>query len=218
MILSRLFTGGMFAENGYLAECADTGATLVIDPGAAAPRMVGAIHQEGLAVEAIVLTHAHLDHVEGVSAVREATDAPIWLHPADRRLYDAIQQQAALFGLPIPERLPPPDRELTHGDRVTFGACALQVRHVPGHAPGHVILHSPADKLAFVGDVVFAGSIGRTDLPGGDFRALIDGIRQQVLTLPDETRLLTGHGPETTVGHERVGNPFLIPHYGGEFA
>jgi glyoxylase-like metal-dependent hydrolase (beta-lactamase superfamily II) len=218
VILARLFTGGIFAENGYLAVCGETRTTLVIDPGASARDMERAIGADGLDVQAIVLTHAHLDHVEGVGRIKEATGAPIYLHAADRALYDAVQAQAAAFGLPLPSPLPPPEHEISHGDVLEFGSCALDVRHVPGHAPGHVILYSERDHLAFVGDVVFAGSIGRTDLPGGDFRTLIAGIRAQVLTLPDETRLLTGHGPETTVGNERVGNPFLTPHYGGELA
>lgn len=155
--------------------------------------------------------------MEGISLLARHTRAPVALHPADRPLYDRAADQAATFGVTI-EAPPAPDRALAHGDRIEFGGCALEVRHAPGHSPGHVIFHAPECRLAFVADVVFAGSIGRTDLPGGDYRRLMRSIREQVLTLPDDTRLFPGHGPETTVCRERVGNPFLIPHYGGELA
>ncbi|HZD04886.1 MAG TPA: MBL fold metallo-hydrolase [Longimicrobiales bacterium] len=212
------FSGGPFAENGYLVVCPATGAAVVVDPGAEAGEMVAALERQEARLEAILLTHAHLDHVEGVPRVREAApQAAIVLHEADRPLYDAVQQQAAAFGLSAPE-LPAPDRSWTHGDTFRFGECAFQVRHAPGHSPGHVILVAAEEGVALVGDVVFQGAIGRADLPGGDFRTLMRSIREQVLSLPDETRLLTGHGPETTVGAERRGNPFLIPHYGGELA
>jgi hydroxyacylglutathione hydrolase len=210
------FTGGPFAQNGYLAIC-ESGRAVAIDPGAGAPRMVAVLLEERAELDAILLTHAHLDHIEGVARVRRHASAPIWLHPGDRPLYDRVAQQAAAFGVQI-EKPPPPDHELAHGQRFVFGDCELEVRHAPGHAPGHVILYAAGAGVAFVGDVIFMGSIGRTDLPGGDFRTLMRSIREQVLTLPPDTRLLSGHGPETTVDHERVGNPFLIPHYGAGLA
>jgi glyoxylase-like metal-dependent hydrolase (beta-lactamase superfamily II) len=117
----------------------------------------------------------------------------------------------------MPEQ-PEPDRELAHGQRFTFGSCAFEVRHTPGHAPGHVIFVAEGQGSALVGDVIFQGSIGRTDLPGGSFQALMRSIRDQVLTLPDATVLHPGHGPPTTVRDERLGNPFLVPHFGGELA
>lgn len=209
------YSGGAFAENGYLAVCEETSRAVVVDPGAAAGSMVERIRAQGLELEAIVLTHAHLDHIEGVPVVREALEAPIWLHPDDRPLYDQASAQAAAFGVSLPGDLPAPDRELRPGEPFRFGNQELEVRFTPGHAPGHVILYSAAAGLALVGDVVFAGSIGRTDLPGGNFQQLMTSIREHVLTLPEETRLLTGHGPETTVARERRENPFLVTPEGG---
>ena len=218
VIRVRAFTGGGFAENGYLAVCSESGAAVVVDPGASSPRMVDAVRAEGMDLQAVLLTHAHLDHIEGVHHVRAAfPDVPIWLHPLDLGMYRALPQQAAAFGLSAHPQ-PDPDHELVPGEPFTFGACRFDVRFAPGHAPGHVIFVSEAAGLALVGDVVFQGSIGRTDLPGGDFYTLMRSIREQVLTLPDDTVLHPGHGPATTVGDERRGNPFLIAHYGGEMA
>ena len=214
----RAFSGGAFGQNGYLAVCESDGAVVVIDPGAAASGMVRHLQSAGTKPTAILLTHAHLDHIEGIGEIRAAfPTVPIHLHPADRPLYDLASQQGEAFGHPMPE-LPPPDHELTAGERITFGTCAFEVRHAPGHSPGHVILYASEAGLALVGDVVFAGSIGRSDLPGGDFRTLIDSIRREVLSLPPQTKLFSGHGPETTVDVEARHNPFLIPHYRGEFA
>jgi glyoxylase-like metal-dependent hydrolase (beta-lactamase superfamily II) len=209
----RSFTGGVFAENTWLVACARTGAGILVDPGAAAADAIAAARAAGITIEKIVLTHAHLDHVEGIPpARRELPDVPILLHPADQQLYDAAPFQAQMFGVPL-EPLPPVDGELVAGEAVEFGDCAMAIRFAPGHAPGHVIL--VGDGVALVGDVIFAGSIGRTDLPGGDFATLMRSIREQVLTLPDEITLHTGHGPDTTVGRERVSNPFVTGVYGG---
>lgn len=209
----RSFTGGVFAENTYLAVCARTGAGILVDPGAATADALAVARQTGVTIEKIVLTHAHLDHVEGIPlAKRELPDVPVLLHPTDLPLYGAAPVQAQMFGVAL-EPLPPVDGQLVVGDAVRFGDCALEIRFAPGHAPGHVIL--VGDGVALVGDVIFAGSIGRTDLPGGDFATLMHSIRTQVLTLPDETTLHTGHGPDTTVGHERVTNPFVTGVYGG---
>jgi hydroxyacylglutathione hydrolase len=203
-----------FGENGYVVRCAATGDYVVVDPGNRTDLFEEAVGAAGRPPKAILLTHAHIDHIEGVAALKRATGAPVWLHRADLPLYEAGERQAAMFGMGI-EQPPTPDEFWSHGDGFRFGDITLEVRHVAGHAPGHVVLYSAAAGVAFVGDVVFAGSIGRTDLPGGDFETLIAGIRAQVLTLPDETALFPGHGPATTVAQERATNPFLSPQLGG---
>jgi hydroxyacylglutathione hydrolase len=208
----RPFGGGPFAQNGFLVACPGEGVAILVDPGAGVDGMLAAARAEGLRIELIVLTHAHLDHVDGVAAAKRETGAPVLLHPDDESLYRAAPVQAQWFGVHI-DPLPPVDRPLAHGERIRFGSCELEVRHTPGHAPGHVIL--VGEGMALVGDCVFAGSIGRTDLPGGDFQTLMRSIRGEILTLPEETVLYPGHGPETTVGHERVSNPFLAPNFGG---
>jgi len=214
----RTFTGGGFGENGYLAICGTSLTCVAIDPGAAAGQMAQEIRGHDLDLEAVLLTHAHLDHIEGVHEIRAiAPDVPIWLHPDDLGMYRGVQKQAAMFGLRVPTQ-PEPTDTIVPGQPFHFGSCSFEVRFAPGHAPGHVIFYAPDHSLALVGDVVFQGSIGRTDLPGGDFRTLMTSIRTEVLSLPDDTVLYTGHGPTTTVGHERLGNPFLVPHYGGDLA
>jgi glyoxylase-like metal-dependent hydrolase (beta-lactamase superfamily II) len=168
-----------------------------------------------------------VDHIEGVADVRAvAPDAPIWIHPDALPMYRALPYQAAAFGLRVGAQ-PDPTHQLRHGQRLELGDgasgnrephdsdvgdCALVVRDAPGHAPGHVVLVAADKSFAIVGDVVFQGSIGRTDLPGGDLQRLMRSIREEVLTLPDSTVLYSGHGPPTTVGRERVSNPFLAAH------
>lgn len=213
------FSGGGFGENGYLVELGAGEAAVAIDPGAGAPSMARHLQEGGLSLDAILLTHAHLDHVEGLPHLRERfPEAPIYLHPDDDRLYHGVDAQARAFDLPLVGPLPPTDRSLAHGEVLTFHGVAFEVRHAPGHAPGHVIFILENQELAFVGDVVFRGAIGRADLVGGDLYQLMDSIREQVLTLPDHFTLLSGHGPETTVGWERKTNPFLVGQFGGDLA
>jgi glyoxylase-like metal-dependent hydrolase (beta-lactamase superfamily II) len=211
----RTFVSPVFGQNAYLAWAPGSTSAVAIDPGGLAAQMADALGD--LTLEAVLLTHAHIDHVEGVAELVRRTGAPVHLHPADRPLYDRVRDQAAMLGVAAPE-LPPVDHQLADGDTLGMAGLELVVRHVPGHAPGHVVLYCAAAATAFVGDVVFQGSIGRTDLPGGDFGQLMKSIREHVLTLPDETVLLSGHGPATTVGQERVGNPFLVPSFGGGLA
>jgi len=179
--------------------------------------MADFIERSQLQLAAILLTHAHIDHIEGIGKLIRRSEAPVYLHPDDRRFYDNAQLQAVQFGMAI-DPLPEVDGALLHGHKLKFGGLGFEVRHVPGHSPGHVLLYAQDADLAFVGDVVFQGSIGRTDLPGGNYQELMRSIRQQVLTLPDNTLLYSGHGPPTTVGQERVTNPFLAPSFGGGLA
>lgn len=198
---------GMFAENCYLVVDEQARQCAVVDPGEEAGLILHKIEETGAQPVAIWLTHAHLDHVVGVARVAEDTGAPVWLHPGDRPLYDAVPQQAGAFGLAPPPALPAPDRDMVSGERLAVGDLRFEIRHAPGHSPGSVCLIGHG--VAFVGDVLFAGSIGRTDLPGGDFETLIASIERELLSLPDETIVYSGHGPETTIGRERRTNPFL---------
>ena len=198
---------GMFVENCYLVVDEEAGACAIVDPGEEAGLILHKVQETGARPVGIWLTHAHLDHVLGVPRIAADTGAPVWLHPADRPLYDAVPEQAAWFGLPPPGRLPAPDQELSHGMRLPVGNLSFEVRHAPGHSPGSVCFVAPG--VALGGDVLFAGSIGRTDLPGGDYETLIASIERELLPLSDDTILYSGHGPETTIGRERRTNPFL---------
>jgi hydroxyacylglutathione hydrolase len=201
---------GQFVENCYFVIDEASGACAIIDPGEGAGLIAQKLGAAGVRPVGIWLTHAHVDHVLGVPRLKAQTGAPVSLHPADRLLYDHVPEQALAFGMRA-EPLPVPDRELAHGDRLPVGALEFLVRHAPGHSPGSVVFEG--NGVAFGGDVLFQGSIGRTDLPGGDFDTLLRSIERELLTLPDSTIVYSGHGPETTVGHERRSNPFLTGAY-----
>lgn len=212
----RGLTVGPMQSNCYLlrlpeSSAPESGRALVVDPGHDDPRIRRTLEEWGADVAAILLTHAHVDHVAGVPALHEETSAPVYLHPDDRDLYDRAPEQAASFGFRVPP-LPEPDHELTGGQRLELAGIELRVRHTPGHSPGGVTLCT--DGAAFVGDCVFSGSIGRTDLPGGDGETLLRSIQEQILTLPSETVLYPGHGPKTTVEKEAASNPFLTGAFG----
>jgi glyoxylase-like metal-dependent hydrolase (beta-lactamase superfamily II) len=198
----------MFQVNSYLLRCEETGETVVVDPGDEPAILLRRLDEIRTAPVAIVNTHGHLDHVAGNASIRERWDVPIWMHPADRFLIDAFAEQAAMFGLELPPP-PAPDRELVPGGVFRFGACELSVRHAPGHSPGSVVLVE-RDR-AISGDVIFAGSIGRFDFPGGDLPTLLRSIDEVILPLGDGATLHPGHGPATTVGRERRANPYLQP-------
>jgi glyoxylase-like metal-dependent hydrolase (beta-lactamase superfamily II) len=178
----------------------------MIDPGEEPAMFLAELDTRAWSLRAIWLTHAHIDHILGVGAVRAATGAPIHLHPLDRPLYDALPQFGAWVGMQV-EAPPPPDVELRPGSPVRVGGYEFEVRFTPGHSPGSVSF--VGHGMVFGGDVLFNGSIGRTDLPGGDFPTLMSSINSQFLSLPDSTIVHSGHGPDTTIGVERLTNPFL---------
>lgn len=198
----QCFTVTPFQENCYVLT--HGGETIVIDPGEAAPALLRAI--DGQNVTMIFNTHCHCDHSGGNAELMQRTGAPLVAHEADLPLLRTIRQQGMMFGVRVPES-PDPDRFINEGDVVTIGDAELKVFHTPGHAPGHVVL--VGDGFVIAGDTLFAGSIGRTDLPGGDYDTLIQSIREKLLVLPDDTQVFCGHGPSTTIGEERRTNPFL---------
>lgn len=192
-----------FAVNCYVIR--DGGEAIIIDPGEASAALKASVAD--LRVSAIVNTHCHVDHCAGNAAMIEATGAPLACHKADLPLLRGLEQQGMLFGFEVAES-PEPDRFLEDGDTISVGTLTLEVLHAPGHSPGHVVL--AGDGFVVVGDVLFAGSIGRTDLMGGNHAQLLESIRTKLLPLPDETVVYCGHGPSTTIGAERASNPFLV--------
>ena len=203
-----------FEQNCSLLRCATSGRAALIDPGGDPDQIYAVIERTGVGVEKILVTHGHFDHIGAVSSIAETLDVPIeGPHPDDRFLIDALPEWCARFGFP-PGRAFTPERWLNGGDEVTFGDQRLEVRHCPGHTPGHVIFFHPVERIAVVGDVIFNGSIGRTDFPRGDHATLLRSIREQIFTLGDDVLLLPGHGPTTRVGEERAHNPFVRGAYG----
>lgn len=181
---------------------------MVIDPGDDISEIQAIIQKHNLRVKQIVITHAHIDHVGGAMRLREATGAPILLNQNDYALLKMLDLQAAWLGMRPPGKVEI-DRGLSEDDKVEAGAIAASVLHTPGHTEGSICLYFPAEQKLIAGDTLFAGSIGRTDLPGGSFDAIINSLHEKVLALPDDTVVVPGHGPLTTIGEEREGNPFL---------
>jgi hydroxyacylglutathione hydrolase len=185
---------------------------IVVDPGDNIPEILSRLQKHGLTLRQIVVTHAHIDHVGGAAHLRKLTGAPVVMNQQDLALLGMMEMQAGWLGVPTPE-VAPPDASAEDGLRVGLAGLPAQVLHTPGHTPGSICLLFPDQNLLLAGDTLFAGSIGRTDLPGGDGRQILRSLRDRLLALPDTTRVLPGHGPETTIGEERQSNPFLQPKF-----
>jgi hydroxyacylglutathione hydrolase len=197
-----------FQQNCTLLWCEKTNKAAVVDPGGDLDRIRDTIAQSGVSVEKIILTHGHIDHAAGAAELREELGVLIeGPHEADDFLLQHLVEQGQAYG--IPARAVTPDRWLNEGDTVTIGKLTLDVLHCPGHSPGSVVLVSKAERFALVGDVLFQGSVGRVDLPGGDGKALIRSIKDKLLPLGDDIAFICGHGPMSTIGQERQTNPFL---------
>jgi hydroxyacylglutathione hydrolase len=201
-----------FYKNGYLLGCEETLDAVIIDPGDEIDQLLRIVEEQRLTVRHILITHAHVDHVSGAARAKGRTGAPLYLHRDDLALYEAVPQQASFFGLEIP-KLVPIDTYYDLGAPITFGRQTIQVLHTPGHSPGGVCLlvgpEGQPGKRLFSGDTLFAGSIGRTDLFGGDYDVLIGSIRGVLFKLPDDVEVYSGHGAKTMIGQERRTNPFL---------
>jgi hydroxyacylglutathione hydrolase len=202
-----------FFKNGFVLGCEETREGVVIDPGDEVAELLDDIDRHGLSMRHILLTHAHLDHVTGVARAKQALGAPVWLHEADNFLYEKVVQQGMMFGLRV-EPQPPVDCFYSGEGPLAFGRYRVWVYHTPGHCPGGVCLavgrETEASRTLFVGDTLFQGSIGRTDLPGGDMGTLLGSIRNVLFAFPDDTIVYSGHGEPTTIGRERRTNPFLL--------
>jgi len=185
-----------------------SGEALVVDPGDNVARILDVVKQHGWTIKAIVITHGHIDHIGGAKKLREATGAPVWMNEADQEQQDMLDLQAAWLGMRAPERttVDVPARE---GDKLVVGGGEFHVLHTPGHTRGSISLWMPADKKLVAGDTLFRDGIGRTDLPGGDMRAIVDSIRGKLFRLPDETTVTPGHGEETTIAYEKEYNYFV---------
>ena len=201
-----------FMKNGFVLGCETTREGVIIDPGDEVDELIDAANRHGVSIRRILITHAHLDHITGVARAREAFGAPVGLHRDDLFLYEAVVQHGLAFGLRVDPQ-PPPDFFYTPGESIGFGTYEARVHHTPGHCPGGVCLQvgkaGEAGCRLFVGDTLFAGSIGRTDLPGGDYETLMRSIRDVLMVFPDDFEVYPGHGPVTTIGEERTTNPFL---------
>ncbi len=203
-----------FAQNCCILMCNATKAAAIIDPGGDIERILQQVNAMGARAEKILLTHAHIDHAGGTAELARHLNLPIE-GPQEGDLFwiQGLPQQSAMFGFPQAEIFTP-DRWLNDGDKVQVGEVELDVIHCPGHTPGHVVFYSAADQLAIVGDVMFQGSIGRTDFPKGNHAELVSSIRDKLFPLGDDITFIPGHGPESTFGQERRTNPFVSDHRG----
>jgi hydroxyacylglutathione hydrolase len=212
-LLRTSFPVGALGCNCSIVAGPETSEALVVDPGDEAPRILAELQRRGWKAVQVVHTHAHFDHVMGTGEVSQATGAETSLHKGDRWLYDHVPDQLRLFGMgDRPLTMAPPTRELVGNEVLTFGKQEARVLHTPGHTPGSICLFletAGETPLLFAGDTLFAGSIGRTDLPGGSFDEIVASIQGPLFSLPEQTLVIPGHGPQTTVGLERLDNPFV---------
>lgn len=207
MIL-RTIVAGQLETNCYLIADEKTKEAICIDPGGNVDEIMGEVEKEKLSLKYIINTHGHFDHVGGNDVLKKTTGAKFAIHEEDAAILRTVASQSAVFGLAAVSS-PPPDLLLKDGDEIRVGNMALEVIHTPGHTEGGISLFLDQEKILFTGDTIFAGSIGRTDLPGGSYKGLIASIKNKILPLGDDVRILPGHGPETTVGSERKFNKFL---------
>lgn len=223
MIIIEEITVTAFQQHTRIVGCEQTKRAICIDPGDASQEIVAAIDRHGFELQAIACTHAHLDHVGGVAALKKLKPrASIIIHAADEPLYLQLPEQPAWIGIPRSqwaalgfdfEQPPAADKHWEDGETYQVGELGFKVIHCPGHTPGHVVLFEPIERKVFVGDCLFAGSIGRTDLPGGSSEQLMDSLFNKILPLGDDVEVYSGHGPTTTIGEERRTNPFLTGAY-----
>jgi hydroxyacylglutathione hydrolase len=207
MILKTL-TVGPFQENCYVLGDEESGVGTIIDPGDEAARIAMAVEETGLDIGSIIVTHAHIDHVGAVAALTEEYACPVLMHEESEPLLNGLPTQAMMMGLRF-GRVPTVDRYVEDEEIVEVGGLRLRSQYTPGHAPGHLAFYLQGEGLVLSGDALFAGSVGRVDLPGGSMEVLMRSIEERLLTLPDETVVYPGHGPRTTIGNERTSNPFL---------
>jgi hydroxyacylglutathione hydrolase len=204
-VIIQSLTVGPIQANCFILGDEQTKEGVVIDPGDEARRILTVLQKQGLTLKYIINTHGHFDHVGANKALKDATGAPVLIHPGDAPMLSNLSASAGMWGMRAQDS--PADQFLEDGDRVAFGQITLEVIHTPGHSPGGISLYTP--KVVFVGDTLFAGSIGRTDFPGGDYDLLISGVQKRLFVLEDDVQVFPGHGPATTIGYEKEHNPFF---------
>jgi hydroxyacylglutathione hydrolase len=207
-MIVEMITVGPFQENCYVIGDEESGTGAVIDPGDEAARIALTVERMGLAISQIIVTHAHIDHVGAIAPLKDEFLCPVLMHVEAEAMLRTVRQQAMMMGMRF-GKVPKVDRHIVDDEVLEVGSLRLRSLYTPGHAPGHLAFYAEEQGVVFSGDALFAGSVGRTDLPGGSMEVLMRSIAERLLTLPDETRVLSGHGPETTIARERMTNPFL---------